>query len=125
MGNLIVQIDAPPVGELELTGDGSNPTDSQMAEETAARERTLDALRPYLASLPKRPARRAGNVSRVELLGGNTWSELNHYAVLVTVDIGDPGLEDDLKELLPTGSTVAVTRSFEPLEEWPTPGTGT
>jgi hypothetical protein len=123
MSNLIVQIDVPAVGELELTGRGSNPTDAQMAEETAARERTLDVLRPYLSSLPGRPPHRAGNVSRVELLGGDTWSKLNHYAVLVTVDIGDPGVEEGLEQILPKGSTVLVRGTFEALEEWPSPDT--
>ena len=119
MSNLIVQIDVPAVGELELTGQGSNPTDAQMAEETAARHRTLDALRSYLSALPERPPHRAGNVTRVELLGGNTWSKLNHYAVLVTVDIGDPGLEHELGRILPEGSTIVVRGTFEALEEWP------
>ena len=121
MSNLVVQIDVPAVGELEVTGQGSHPTDAQMAEETAARERTVDSLRPYLSSLPKRPPRRAGNVTRVELLGGNTWSKLNHYTVLVTVDIGDPGLEEELTRILPEGSTVVVRGTFESLEEWPSP----
>jgi hypothetical protein len=121
MSNLVVQIDIPAVGELELTGQGSNPTDAQMAEETAARERTLDVLRPYFSALPERPPHRAGNVTRVELLGGNTWSKLNHYAVLVTVDVGDPGLEDELTRILPEGSTVVVKGTFEALEEWPSP----
>jgi hypothetical protein len=125
MSDLIVHIDVPAVGELELTGDGSNPTDAQMAEETAARERILDVLRRYLSSLPERPPRRAGNVSRVELLGGNTWSKLNHYAVLVRVDIGDPGLEEELKPILPEGSTILVRGTFESLEEWPSPAAGT
>jgi len=119
MSTLIIQIDVPPVGELELTGQGHNPTDAQMAEETVAREETLDVLRPYLSSLPERPARRAGNVSRVQLLGGNTWSELNHYSALVTVDIGNPDFAEELQEILPDGSTVAVTGSFAELDEWP------
>jgi len=95
-----------------------------MAEETAARERTLDALRPYLSSLPERPPHRAGNVSRVELLGANTWSNLNHYTVLVTVDIGSPPFQEELEQILPEGSTVVVSGTFESLEEWPTPDAG-
>jgi hypothetical protein len=121
MSTLIVHIDVPPVGELETTGNGSNPTDEQMAEETAAREETLDVLRPYLASLPDRPPHRSGNVSRAQLFGGNVWSELNHYAVLVTVDIGDPGLEGALLRILPEGSKVEVTGDLQTLDEWPSP----
>jgi hypothetical protein len=124
MSNLIVQIDVPPVGELELSGRGFDPTDAQTAEETAARERTLDVLRPYLSSLPERPPHRAGNVSRVELLGANTWSNLNHYTVLVTVDIGTPPFQEELEQILPEGSTVVVSGTFESLEEWPTPDAG-
>jgi hypothetical protein len=90
-----------------------------MAEELAARERVLGALRPYLSQLPSRPPHRSGNVSRVELLGANTWSNLNHYAVIVTVDIGDPGLEDGLRAVLPEGSQVTVKGGFEALEQWP------
>jgi hypothetical protein len=119
MSILIVHIDVPPSGELEVTGDGSSPTDEQMAEETAARERILDALQPYLSSLPERPPHRSGNVSRVQLLGEDTWSNMNHYAAIVTVDIGDPGLKEGLLGVLPDGSTVDVKGGFGDLEEWP------
>ena len=119
MGSLVVEIDVPPVGELEVTGDGSSPTQEQMDEEQAAREQTLAKLRPYLQSLPQRPPHRSGNVSHVQLLGNNTWSNLNHYALIVTVDIGDPGLERGLLEVLPDGSTVAVHDDLTILEEWP------
>jgi hypothetical protein len=60
----------------------------------------------------------------VRLLGGNTWSTLNHYAAIVTVDIGDPGLEEGLREVLPEGSTVQVFGEFGDLEEWPTTAEG-
>ena len=125
MASLIVTVDVPPVGELELTGDGRSPSDAQMAEEMAARERIVDGLRPYLSSLPERPPHRAGNVSHVQLLGENTWSNLNHYAVLVTVDIGDPGLEEGLREVLPEGSAVVVKGEYTPMEEWPPITAGT
>jgi hypothetical protein len=119
MGTLIVEIDVPPVGELETSGDGTSPTQEQMDEEQSARDKTMDALRPYLESLPKRPPHRSGNVNRVQLLGNNTWSNLNHYALLVTVDIGDPGIEQGLRDVLPDGSDVVVHADFTPLEEWP------
>ncbi len=92
MGNLIAVIDVPPVGELEMSGDGSSPTQEQMDEEQAARDATIAKMRPYLESLPQRPPHRAGNVSHVQLLGNNTWSNLNRYAVILSVDIGDPGI---------------------------------
>lgn len=119
MGTLIVEIDVPPVGELETSGDGTSPTQEQMDEEQAARDKTLDALRPYLRSLPERPPHRSGNVSHVQLLGNNTWSNLNHYALLVTVDIGDPGIEQGLRDVLPEGSEVVVRADFTTLDEWP------
>jgi len=118
MGTLIVEIDVPPVGELETSGNGTSPTQEQMDEEQAARDKTIDALRPYLESLPKRPPHRSGNVNRVQLLGNNTWSNLNHYALLVSVDIGDPGIEQGLLDVLPEGSEFVVHEDFTPLEEW-------
>lgn len=122
MGTLIVEIDVPPVGALETSGDGTSPTQEQMDEEQAARDKTMDALRPYLESLPKRPPHRSGNVSRVQLLGNNTWSNLNHYALLVAVDIGDPGIEQGLRDVLPEGSDVVVHADFTPLDEWSAAG---
>ena len=118
MGTLMVEIDVPPVGELETSGDGSSPTQQQMDEEQAARDKAIDALRPYLESLPKRPPHRSGNVSRVELLGKSTWSNLNHYALLVSVDIGDPGVEQGLLDVLPEGSKVVVHGDLTSLDEW-------
>ena len=122
---LIAHIEVPPSGELETKrGESGELTDEQMAEELAARERAMATMRPLLASLPERPARRSGNISRVELLGENTWSTLNHYVVLATVDIGDGGLEEELLTVLPEGSTVSVSAGVVSLEEWPTTTTG-
>ena len=119
MATLAISIDMPPTGELETSGDGTSPTDAQMAEETHARENFLDIVSSYLKSLPKRPPRRAGNVSRVELLGRGVWSQLNHYLLLVTVDIGNAGIDQDLSALLPRGSHVAVVGAFNSLQTWP------
>jgi hypothetical protein len=118
VGNLIAVIDVPPVGELETSGDGSSPTQEQMDEEQAARDETIAKMRPYLESLPQRPPHRAGNVSHVQLLGNNTWSNLNRYAVILSVDIGDPGLEEALLEVLPEGSQVSVHGDYTILDEW-------
>jgi len=116
-----IKVDLPPTGELETSGDGRAPTDAQMAEESQARQKFLDLVSPYLESLPKRPPRRAGNVSRVELLGRGVWSQLNHYLLLVTVDSGIGGVEEELLALLPEGSEVAAVGSFSSLQEWPAP----
>jgi hypothetical protein len=120
VATVAITIDLPPTGELETSGDGTAPTDAQMAEESQARQQFLDLVSPYLESLPKRPPRRSGNVSRVELLGREVWSQLNHYLLLVTVDIGDPRM-DELSALLPEGSQVATIGSFGFLRDWSKP----
>src|SRR4051794_11232207 len=71
---VVIRIDVPPKGVLEVTGKGSAPTDEQMREEKQARQEFLDAVSPTFASLPSRPSTRSGNVLRVELLGTNVWS---------------------------------------------------
>src|SRR6266511_6053204 len=117
MPTVAIRIDMPPKGILEVTGDGSAPTDEQMREELEDRQEFLDAVVPTLASLPGRPPRRAGNVERVELLGTDVWSEVNHYLLLVTVDIGDPGI--DFASLLPAGGEAAMVGSYASLQSWP------
>ena len=117
MPTVVIRIDMPPKGVLEVTGQGSNPTDEQMREEKQARQEFLDAVTPTLASLPGRPSRRSGNVSRVELLGTNVWSQNNHYLLLVTVDIGDPGI--DWASFLPPGAEVSTIGAYSPLLQWP------
>jgi|1186.fasta_scaffold953102_2 hypothetical protein len=118
MPTVAIRIDMPPKG-IEVNGDGSSPSDEQMAEEQAARQEFIDLITPQLESLPGRPSRRAGNVSNVQLLGANTWSELNHYLLLVSVDIGNPGV--DLESVLPDGAKVEVIGSYGDLAEWPEP----
>jgi hypothetical protein len=117
---LAISIDLPPTGELETSGNGSSPTDIQMAEEEKARQKFLDAVSPYLASVPKRPPHRQANVSSIELLGTGIWSQLNHYLLLVTVDLGDPGIDKELLALLPKGSKVTTVGSYQPLQTWST-----
>jgi hypothetical protein len=114
MATMAITIDLPPVGELETSGDGSSPTDTQMAEEMQARQNFLDLVSPYLSSLPNRPPRRMGNVSGVDLLG----RDVCHYLLLVTIDIGDPGIDQDLSAMLPQGSRVSVAGAFDSLQTW-------
>jgi len=122
MPTLVISIDLPPTGELEISGDGSSPTDAQMAEETQARQNFVGLVSPYFESLLKRPPRRQGNVGGVELLGYNIWSQFNHYLLLVTFDVGETGIDQDLSALLPQGSQVSVVgASFVPVE-WPAAG---
>jgi hypothetical protein len=96
-----------------------SPTDAQMAEEMHARENLLDIVQPYFESLPKRPSRRAGNVSRVELLGRGVWSQLKHYLLLVTVNIGEARIDQELSAMLPRGSQVSIVGAFESLQASP------
>jgi hypothetical protein len=119
MATLAISIDLPPDGELETSGNGSSPTDAQTAEETQIRQKFLDLVTPYFESLPKRPPHAQGNVSRVELLGRGVWSQFNHYLLLVTVDIGDTGIEKELSAMLPPGSKVSAVGTFDSLLAWP------
>lgn len=121
MATLAISIDLPPTGELETTGNGGSPTQAQMDEETRARRRFVDTVTSYLKSLPGTPPHRAGNVTRVELLGRNVFSQLNHYLLLVTVDIGDPGIAGHLSALLPQGTQISVVGEFTPVKAWPEP----
>jgi len=118
---LAISIVLTPTGELETTGDGTSPTQAQMDEEMEARRNFIDTVSPYLKSLPERPPHRAGNVSRVELLGRDVWSQLNRYLWLVTVDIGDPGIEQELSAFLPQGTQVSSLGDFDSLQEWQEP----
>jgi hypothetical protein len=118
MGTIAITIKTPPVGALEDgSGDGSAPSDEQMREEQAARDAVVNSLVPFLQSLPHRPARRQGNVTGFELLGANTWSNLNKYLLLLSVDIGGAGLADELAAALPSGSSVSVVGEFESLQK--------
>jgi len=85
---IVVSILLPPTGELETSGDGSSPTDEQMSEELQARQDFIDVLSPHVEALLKRDPHRQENVSRIELLGAGIWSKLNHYLLLVSVDVG-------------------------------------
>ena len=121
MATLAISIDLPPTGELETAGNGTSPTQAQMDEETRARQRFVDIVTSYLKSLPGTRAHRARNVTRLELLGRNVFSQLNHYLLLVTVDIGDPGIEGHLSALLPQGTQISVVGEFTPVKECPEP----
>ncbi|MFC8449072.1 hypothetical protein [Kitasatospora sp. NPDC057223] len=116
MTTVVYRIDAPPTG-IEVTGDGTDPTEPQMAEETQAREKFLAAVSPYLAALPDRPVHHSGNVSKVELLGVDVWAAMNHYLLLLTVDIGDPRVDFD--SFVPAGTEVTLINAFDPLAQWP------
>ena len=116
METIVIRIDMPPT-RAEVAGGSSALSDEQMKEEQEARQQFLDAVGPQLAALLERPARRAGNVHRVELLGGNTLSRLNHYLLLVSTDIGSPGIE--LKSLVPPGGEASEIGSYAPLQSWP------
>ena len=89
MGTLAISICAPPRGELATSSNGSSPTAAQIDEELQVRQRFIEAVSPYLTSL------------------------------LVTVDVGDPGIAQQLSALLPKGSLVSVAGYFGGIEDWP------
>lgn len=119
MHTLVISIDMPPTGELETTSNGSALTDAQTAEELQARQDFLDLVSPFLQALPGRPLHREGNVSRVELLGANAWSQLNHYLLILSVDIGGQEIGGQLSQLLPAGAQVSVRGEFDSMQAWP------
>ncbi len=119
MATLVISIDLPPVGELETSGKGTSPTKAQMDEERQARQNFLDLITPFFELLPNRPLRRADNISRVELLGGDIVSQLNHYLLLVSVDIiAQLRIDQELSTMLPKGSKVSVVGDFDSLRTW-------
>jgi hypothetical protein len=117
MATVVIRIELPPKGELETSGDGTSTTQDQMNEEMQIRQDFIDSIAPVLTSLLERPVSRAGNVSEVHLLGTDVWSQMNHYLLLVLVDIGDPGI--DLASLVPDGGEATVVGSYSALRQWP------
>jgi hypothetical protein len=114
MGMVVVRIDMP-----SSEGEGDAPTDDQMEKEQQARQQFLDHVEPRLQAMADRGPRRAGNIVRMELLGGNAWSTLNRYLLLISTDIGEPEL--DLADLVPDGGEASVLTSgeYRSLREWP------
>jgi hypothetical protein len=117
MATWAIQVDMPPKGKLEEGGGGVELSDEDMKEESAYRQEFLDYVSPKLAALLERESRRSANVTRIELQGADTWSNLNHYLLLVTVDIGGPGF--DLEDLLPPEAEAKIIGDYDPLERWP------
>ncbi len=116
MATLVLRIDMPPKGVLETSPDFiAEPTREMMDEELAIRQEFLDYVSPRLAELPKRGFRRLGNVSSVELLGANEWSNFNHYLVILSVDIGIPR---DLDGIVPPGGEMTVIGPYTSLDSW-------
>jgi hypothetical protein len=111
-----IKVELPPKGELETKGGGESPTDEQMQEESRIRQDYIDSITPTIEAAIKSSPHRSGNVTRVELLGTDVWSQMNPYLVLVSVDIGDPRL--DVNALAP-GGTATVVGSYASLGAWP------
>jgi hypothetical protein len=117
MATWTIQVDMPPKGALE-TGEATGElTDEQMEEESAYRQEFLDYVSPKLAALLERGPRRSANVLDIEIHGADTWSNMNRYLLLITVDIGGPGFE--LKELLPPQAEAKIIGDYELIERWP------
>ena len=119
MATLAITIDLPPTGELETSGNGSSPTQAQQDEEMKARQNFIDLVSPYLESLPERPPHRAWQCLARRAAGpGCPGQELNHYLLLITIDITYGGIDQDLAALLPPGAQVSVVGVVD-LEDWP------
>jgi hypothetical protein len=115
MATLMCRIDMPPKGVLEASQENPELTDDLMDEELRIRQEFLDDISPRLTALPARPLHRSGNVSHVELLGANEWTNLNHYLVVLSVDIGIPR---DLESIVPAGGEMTLIGPYTSLESW-------
>ena len=119
MHTIAVHVHAP-MSEPPGAGDnGSSLSDDDLLRRQQEQQRIIDAVSPFLSSLPARPLHRAGNVSAVTLLGGDVSSGLWSLLVLVDVDSAAPGLDEGLSKVLPVGSDVSVLGSFGRIAAWP------
>jgi hypothetical protein len=119
MRTIAVHVRAPfsvPPGGVDNEGSFS---DDDLLRHQQEQQRIIDAVSPFLSSLPARPLHRAGNVSAVTLLGGDVSSGLWSLLVLVDVDSAAPGLDEGLLEVLPERSEVSVLGSFGQIAAWP------
>jgi hypothetical protein len=117
MDTVVIRINMPAAGELQRSEEGSDATQDQMDEEERIQQELIDFVSPQLASLVERSPRRSGNVSRVQLLGTDVWSQMNHFLLLISVDIGDPSI--DLHALVPPGGKATRIGSYSELRQWP------
>ena len=93
---------------IDLAADGPLGEQHDMA---------LASVQPYLESLPRRVAGRAGNVLASELLSSTGIRETNRYLLLVDVDKPSPRslrmLADELTTVLPAGTNVSTLGEFD------------
>lgn len=121
MSTVLFTIQAPPVGQLELSPQTTDPTPQQMDEESAARDNLLKTLTATLQSLQNQTEfARVGEVTGFDLLGTEptAWSTLNNYVLLLQVARGFINQEwvvNELLKALPDGSHVSVLGVFAPL----------
>jgi hypothetical protein len=120
MSTVLLTIQAPPVGELELSGpQPSDPTQQQMDEEQTARDDLVKTLVASLQSLQNQTKfAHVGTVAGFDLLGNESWSKLNNYLLLLQISHGNIDTEWVVKELqkaLPDRSHISVSDVFVPL----------
>jgi hypothetical protein len=119
MHTIAVHVRAP-LSEPPAAGESvSSFSDDDLLQRQQEQQRIIDAVSPFLSSLPARPLHRAGNVSAVTILGGDVSSGLWSLLVLVDVDSAAPGLDKELLKVLPDGSDVSVLGSFGRIAAWP------
>jgi hypothetical protein len=116
-------IHTPPVGELETSGNGSDPTDEQMSEEKAGRDHFVEGLTPFLQSLLDPPAHLGqAPITGFDLFGIDQWSKFNNYLLLLTADDGEVDIgEDELVKVLPAGSQVSALGHLHDVAQRPAP----
>ncbi len=96
------------------------PMDGPLEEQTDA---LLDTVRPFMESLTRRPATRAGNVFAFDLLSATGIRETNRYLLLVDTDGPSPRslrrLADGLTAVLPAGTIVSALGEFDSVARSP------
>lgn len=96
------------------------PVDGPLEEQTDA---LLNSVRPFMESLIRRPARRAGNVFAFELLSATGIRETNRYLLLVDADSPSARalhrLAEGLATVLPAGAIVSALGEFDSVARSP------
>jgi hypothetical protein len=100
---------------------GADTSEEELARHVQDQQAVIDAVTPFLSSLPSRPLQRVGNVSEVSLLGGDESGGRWSLLVMLEVDSAVPGLERGLLEVLPEGSEVSILGTFGRVAVWPEP----
>lgn len=96
------------------------PEGGPLEEQTDA---LLNSVRPFMDSLTRQPAGRAGNVLAYDLLSSTGIRQTNRYLLLVDADRPSPRslrrLTNDLTAVLPAGAIVSALGEFDSVARSP------